>query len=309
MLRPKAAPNHPRIAIVAPSGPIERPRFEKGLKKLTRLLGEASVRVPSNLGAVECGMFAGPDHERLGELQAVLADPEIDVVIAARGGSGMTRLLDRLDPEVLRAAPKILVGFSDISGLLAWSLRQVSMTSIHGPVVTQMSTLPDDAIVRLQEMIAGEVPPVIEAEEGTVVQGGSVEGPLFAANLEVLRCLIGTKSMPDLRGYILALEEIGERPYRLDRSLTHLMSSGALRGVRGIAIGQLIGCEEPEDRVLRPPRAEQVVADRLADLRIPVVTGFGFGHDHRQNQALPVGTMARLDADNGALAFYEPVCS
>ncbi len=306
LIRPKPVSATPTIAIVAASGPVERVRYEPGLRKLERAIGKA--RQPPNLYDIDRGLFAGTDAVRLQDLQNVLADPEVEVVLAARGGSGITRMLDRLDPERLRAQPKILVGFSDLTGLLAWALQRVGITSIHGPVVTQMSTLHPDGLERLREMIEGEVPAVLEAEQGTVVSGGCVEGPLFAGNLEVLRTLIGTKSMPDLRGYILALEEIGERPYRIDRCLTHLMSSGALRGVKGIVVGQLTGCEEPEDRPFEVPSAEQVLVERLADLRIPIVTGFGFGHDRVHNEALPVGTRVRLDADNGALAFLEPVC-
>jgi muramoyltetrapeptide carboxypeptidase len=139
-----------------------------------------------------------------------------------------------------------------------------------------------------------------------VLHGGTVEGPLIAANLEVLRSLVGTRWFPSLAGTILALEEIAERPYRIDRALTHLLQSGALRGVRGVIIGQLTGCEEPADGNLGPP-AGAVVLERLATLGVPVVTGFPFGHDAQRNAALPFGTMARLDADQCTLEFLEPV--
>lgn len=303
-IRPKPAGANANVAIFAASGPIERHRFEPGFKRLKRLFG--TVSLPENLYACERGLFAGRDSVRLQQLRTVLANPDIDVVIAARGGSGVTRLLDRLDPGLLRDHPKLLVGFSDITGLLAWTLKCVGMTCIHGPVVTQVATLHPECLQRLQDMLAGEVPPALAAEQGTVLLGGCVEGPLFAGNIEVLRTLVGTRAMPDLRGHILALEEIGERPYRLDRALTQLMSSGALRGVKGIALGQLTGCEEPEGRPFAVPRAEDVVTARLLDLRIPVVTGFAFGHDNVRNQALPIGTMVRLDADNATLTCLEP---
>jgi muramoyltetrapeptide carboxypeptidase len=156
------------------------------------------------------------------------------------------------------------------------------------------------------DLLRGEVPMPLSAEEGTVIVGGTVEGTLVAGNLEVLRSLVGTRAMPPLAGAILAFEEIGERPYRIDRALTHLLSCGALRGVRGVAVGQLVGCEEPPDGNLGPT-AVQVVVERLATLGVPVVTGFPFGHDPSHNAALPFGTRVRLLADSCTLEFLEPV--
>jgi muramoyltetrapeptide carboxypeptidase len=141
-----------------------------------------------------------------------------------------------------------------------------------------------------------------------VLQGGRVEGPLIAGNLEVLRALVGTRYFPPLAGTILAIEEVGERPYRLDRALTHLVSSGVLRGVRGVVVGQLVGCDGPDGTGIGPT-AHEVVLERLSTLRVPVATGFEFGHDDQQNAALPFGAKVRLHADAGTLEFLEPVTS
>src|SRR5690606_23954276 len=135
---------------------------------------------------------------------------------------------------------------------------------------------------------------------------GTVEGPLIAANLEVLHALVGTRFMPSLAGAVLAIEEVNERPYRIDRTLTHLLSAGALRGIRGVAVGQLIACEEPETGRYGPS-AHDVVVERLATLGVPVVTGFPFGHDAEHNAALPFGTRVRLAADDCSMLFLEPV--
>ncbi len=302
-LRGRAARAGDRVHVIAPSGPVALEKFERGLKVLRRRIDFEVVHAENLLE--QSGYFAGTDAERLAPTQRALADADARAVLCARGGYGATRLLGTLDPERLRAQPKPVVGFSDITALLCWAYVRAGVAGIHGPVITQLSTLADEDVDRLVELLCGEVPAPLVAEEGSVLHGGTVEGTLFPANIEVLRSLVGTRMMPPMTGAILALEEIGERPYRIDRALTHLLLSGALRGVRGVIVGQLLGCEEPADGNLGPD-AIGVVLERLATLGVPVVTGFPFGHDARRNAALPFGTRARLHADSCTLELLEP---
>lgn len=305
VLRPPALRRGAKIHIAAPSGPVPKERFEAGLARLKACLPDAEIELADNLWH-EQGYFAGDDRTRLRNLQAALADPSVDAIIAARGGYGLGRILGNLDPAGLRRAPKILVGFSDHTALLCWALARADIASIHGPVISQLGGLDDEDLDRLLELLRGEDPATLVAEEGAVLHGGRVQGRLVGGNLEVLRSLLGTPYFPDLRGSILALEEIGERPYRIDRCLTHLLSSGALRGVRGIVVGQLIGCHEPKSGNADSPSAHAVIVERLEGLGIPVVTGFPFGHDFSRNAALPHGAMVELLADAAALYFLEP---
>jgi muramoyltetrapeptide carboxypeptidase len=293
-----------RIHVVAPSGPVAAERFSRGHAILRRHLDAQWLLAP-NLHEQQ-GYFAGSDNERLAALHEALGDPDGAAVLCARGGYGATRLLHALDPERFRAHPKPLVGFSDVTALLCWAFVRAGIRSIHGPVVTQISTLAPDDVERLVALLHGEVPMPLVAAEGTSIHGGRVEGLLLGGNLEVLRSLVGTRYMPPMQGAVLVLEEITERPYRIDRALTHLLSAGALRGVRGVAVGQLTGCDEPEDGHVGPT-AEQVVVERLETLGVPVVTGFPFGHDPHRNAALPFGARVRLDADACSLEFLEPV--
>lgn len=304
--RPRPITGGARVHVIAPSGPVPMERFDRGLRVLRRAMQSSlDVVLAPNL-TEQVGYFAGDDGQRLHATQDALADPEAAAVLCARGGYGATRLLGALDPERLRAHPKLLVGFSDITALLCWAWVRCGLPCIHGPVVAQLSTLADDDVARLVDLMRGDVPTPLQAEEGTAIVGGTVEGTLVAGNLEVLRSLVGTRAMPSLSGAILAIEEVGERPYRIDRALTHLLSCGALRGVRGVVVGQLVGCEEPPDGNLGPTAA-QVVVERLGTLGVPVVTGFPFGHDPNHNAALPFGTRVRLAADDCTLEFLEPV--
>ena len=301
---PPAVRSGDRIHVVAPSGPVAAERFSRGHAILRRSLDAHWVLAP-NLHE-QVGYFAGPDAERLSTLHRAFGDPDASAILCARGGYGATRLLAALDPERFREHPKTLVGFSDVTALLCWAYVRAGMRSIHGPVVTQISTLDPEDVERLVDLLRGEVPMPLVAAEGTSIHGGRVEGPLLGGNLEVLRSLVGTRYMPSLQGAVLVLEEVTERPYRIDRALTHLLSAGALRGVRGVAVGQLTRCEEPDDGHVGPT-AEQVVVERLETLGVPVVTGFAFGHDPHRNAALPFGARVRLDADACSLEFLEPV--
>lgn len=278
----------------------------RGLAHVRRRFGEP--RLAANLER-RLGYFAGDDAERLTALAAALADPDARLIWAARGGYGATRLLARLDPAVLRRDPKLLLGFSDVTALLCWAWVHARVPSIHGPVVAQLDELPEHDRERLFDLIAGELPdPLVADEHSAALYGGRVEGLLIPANLEVLRSLIGTPHMPSLAGTILAIEEVGERPYRIDRALTQLIDSGCMRGVVGIVVGDLHACAEPDSGGSQGWSAAEVVEDRLARLGVPVLTGLPFGHAPGRNAALGFGVRARLDADQGSLEQLEPVC-
>lgn len=305
----RAAPSRPRplrpgarIVVVAPSGPVPEAKLTAGLDVL-RALEVGEISLAANVLS-RAGYFAGPDADRLAALQAALDDPAVDAIVCARGGYGLTRLLPRLDPRGLVAAPKLLVGFSDVTALLCWALC-AGVAGVHGPVVSQLGELAAEDVARLATLVRGEVPAALH---GTSALGrGRAAGPLVPANLEVLRSLVGTPWLPRLDGCIVALEEIGERPYRIDRALTQLLVSGALGGVRGFAIGQLCACEEPKTGNPDSPTAEQVMCERLGELGVPVVLGLPFGHDPKRHAALPCGTRVELDADAATLAMREPV--
>ncbi len=292
-----------RAHVVAPAGPVPAQRFEKGLRVLRRESGLDLV-VADNM-AEQHGFLAGPDAMRLQLLQHALDDNDSRAVIAARGGYGCTRLLSQLNATRFAAHPQVLLGFSDITALLCWAYVAANVPSIHGPVVTQWSELAHDDVQRAVDLLRGEVPAPLVADEGATLWGGVVEGPLIVGNLEVLRALLGTPFFPDLRGVIVGFEDVNEAPYRLDRAFTQLLSSGALRGVKGVILGQFIGCEGV---VPGGPSALDVATERLGRLGVPVLSGLPFGHAPGSHAALPFGVRVRLDADNGALSCLEPVC-
>jgi muramoyltetrapeptide carboxypeptidase len=220
----------------------------------------------------------------------------------ARGGYGLARILPFLDPAWLRARPIPIVGFSDGTTLLAYAAR-AGVVSVHGPVVTQLGSLPPEDHAGLIRLLEEPNPGLLLSDLEAVVPG-RVRGRLMGGNLEVLSRLVGTPFLPDLGGAVLFIEDLGERPYRVDRLLTHLDLAGLFSAVEGVVVGDFSGCVEPEATRAQSPTAAEVIEDRLGRLAIPVVTGARVGHGSR-NVALPYGAMVELDARFGTLTALE----
>jgi muramoyltetrapeptide carboxypeptidase len=253
------------------------------------------------------GFLAGPDERRAEELRAALLDPDARAIVMARGGYGLTRILPYLDPALLRgrrapASPVPLVGFSDGTALLGWAAR-AGVVAIHGPVVTQLPSLSDLDHQSLFQALEDPAPRLLLDGLDPLVPG-RVQGPLHGGNLEVFSRLIGTPYLPDLGGAILFLEDLGERPYRVDRLITHLDGAGVFSAVSGVVLGAFSGCLEPESTRAGSTTVEEVLEERLGRLAIPVVLGGAFGHGSR-NVALPSGALVELDTRFGTLTALE----
>lgn len=289
--RPAALAPSARVHLIAPSSGFDRARFATG-----RALLDARYQVSTGAAIfARQGFLAGDDDARLADLEAGLADSEVRALIAARGGYGATRLLPRLDLAAVRRAGKWLVGFSDVTALhAAWA--RAGLCSLHGAMVCSLSDA--DPPVREAWFALLEGAPPAPFTDLTCVRAGSAEGRLFGGNLTVLGALAGTPYFPPLDGVVLALEDVGERPYRLDRVLTTLLQTGQLARVRAFVLGAFTEGEPGPDGV----RAEDVLAERLGTLGVPVLAGAPFGHV-RNNHPLLLGAHARVDAQAGRVDF------
>jgi muramoyltetrapeptide carboxypeptidase len=299
---PRLAPGD-TIRIVAPSGPVPREEFEAGAKLLA-----ARYRLaydPETLFRAE-GFLAGPDELRLEELSAAIADPEARAVVMARGGYGLTRILPLLAPDLLRGNPKPIVGFSDGTALLAFA-AQAGVASVHGPVVAQFARIAEEDRDALFGILERPGPGLLFTGLDAAVPG-RVQGPLLGGNLEVFSRLLGTPFLPDVTGAILFFEDIGERPYRIDRLITHLDLAGVWGAAAAVVLGEFVNCEERKDSPLRSPTTLQVLEERLSRLAIPVAFGAKLGHGAR-NIAVPYGTMVELDTRHGTLTAVEGAVS
>jgi muramoyltetrapeptide carboxypeptidase len=304
------------VKVIAPSGALkEFEAFEQGLK-IWRSRGY-KVELGSNWDS-RYGYLAGDDNQRRQALAEAWHDPECKAILCVRGGYGGARLLEDWSWELEVVAtfqgtsvreqktevksnqksksknPKWIIGFSDVTSLL-WSLATVGITGLHAPVLTTLAAEPEWSIQRLFDCLEGRK---LQPLKGKGWGGSKVEGFLLPANLTVATHLLKTPIQPSFEGVILALEDVSESPYRIDRMLTQWRLLGAFEGVKGIALGRFSRCHAPIDS--NSWSVEEVLGDRLGNLGIPIVSHLPFGHDG-VNAALPVGQWVQLDAEQGTL--------
>jgi len=301
------------VGVCTPAGRPPAARFRRGLDRLrerfeVRLgpVAEAALRGdPSDAPP----FLAADDRARAEELNALLADPDVRAIFAGRGGYGSTRILRDLDPGPLVADPRPIVGFSDLTAILAWAELH-GVRSVHGPVITQLGELPADDVEWLYRVLTSTAPlgrlpwPLAGARAGAP----AVRGRLVVGNLMMIARLVGTPWQIDTDDAIVAFEEVAEAPYAIDRELTQLGQARALERIGAALIGDLTRCTDPPRAAGTPgddpAPAHAVVAERLRRWRVPSLTGLPIGHGAR-NAALPYGARAVVDLAAGALEIED----
>jgi muramoyltetrapeptide carboxypeptidase len=283
------------VRVIAPAGPFDAEGFDLGLAVLRDRLG-LRPRFRADIASRD-RYLAGSDGRRADEWKEAVADVEAKAIFCARGGYGAMRILPAIDPRPLLDWPKLFVGFSDDVAIHA-ALNRAGLVTVHGPVVTQLGRLPEEPLEHLRVLLFGGAerpegpgaPPPGAGLPGTAtIRPGRASGPLLGGTLTILAHLAGTPYLPSFDGAILFLEDVGEKPYRLDRYLTQLRLAGLLDRVAGIAVGQLSGCDDAGVRGL------DVVREAALDLGVPAIEGVEAGHEDR-NFALPLGARATLVA-------------
>jgi muramoyltetrapeptide carboxypeptidase len=278
---------------------------EERLRAGVRVLESWGLEVALGAAVFERQAYlAGTDEARHADLRRVIDDPSVRAVFCARGGYGSQRLMPHLDLSALRARPKPLVGYSDATALLVAAVN-AGTVGIHGPMVaTDLARgLPAQSLEWLRRLLTD--PAFLwEAEVPRTVRPGRARGRLIGGCLSVLVATLGTPWTFDPRGAILFLEDVHERPYRLDRLLTQLRQAGKLSDLAGIVFGTMVGC--PAVDGVAP---FDVVQACLDDLGCPVGFGVASGHGAGpagDNLALPLGIEVELDTERGRLVALEP---
>ena len=287
------------VAVIAPAGPstpdrvaLVPPLFERfGLH--ARPYPSCHARHPQH------DFLAGDDVTRLADLHAAFADTDIAAIFALRGGWGSARLLDRIDTALLRANPKLLIGFSDITALHALLARE-GLIGVHAPMPGSNLVLPgneDDAdalfTLLMQPLPAGHCfAPTLAADAWRVP--GRASGTLVGGNLSLVAALLGTPWAWPSEGTILFLEDVSESLYRVDRLLTQLRLAGVLHRTSGFVLGSFTEDADPA----------VVLREHFADLGKPLLAGWPAGHSV-PNRALPLGAAVTLDADAGTLTLEQ----
>ncbi len=272
------------IGVISPAGPVDASDLKPGLD----LLISRGFRVREATHLYDRHDYlAGEDEARLSDLHAMFLDREISAVFCARGGYGSLRLLARMDYTLIREHPKIIVGYSDITALLMAIYKMTGLVAFHGPMVRGLPTVSEDSREGLLQTVSSEQPVSFDPLKGTSLIPGTAEGPLLGGNLSLICHLVGTPFLPSLDGCILFLEDIGERLYRIDRMLTHLLLSGQLNGIAGLIGGEFIDCGDTSS-------TDRLLMAMASELDIPLITGFPAGHG-QNNLTLPLGMPANLD--------------
>jgi len=278
------------VAVVAPSSPFDREELMRGLAWLrTRYL----LRLSSSILARD-GYLAGDDARRAAEMSRAMTDPEVGAIVCARGGYGAMRMLDALPWDAFVAHPKWLVGFSDITALhVVANARGVA--TLHAPNVSGLGrTISPAERLAFIESLEGYAPN--EWSALGVLRGGRARGPVIGGNLALVAAMAAAGRFDVPNGAIVVLEDVTERPYRIDRMLTALLLGGTLARAGAIVFGSFTLCEPGADGVT----VEHVLRDRTATLDVPVVTGAPFGHG-APNFAFRLGATATLE--EGTLRF------
>lgn len=296
---PALAPGS-KIAVVAPASSVRRSAVKAGLARIVDW-GYEPVCAPGLWRRQ--GDLAGDPEERLADLHWAMTAPEIAAVWCARGGWGSAQLLAAVDWSKWLAAPRWLIGFSDITALQSAWLGQ-GVCNWHAPLVGDLAD-PRRFVARdLRAMLSrpAAVRRFLPGRRGVLAEG-QAEGYLAGGCLSVLATLAGTAWQPSFSGAVLLLEEVGETPYRIDRLLWQVHSCGMLRGVRAVLLGQFTACLPQPSRPSRSLR--RILEAHFADLGVPVLKGIPAGHGARA-RAFPLGFSVRVDGDRGEISISPP---
>lgn len=294
---PRALPEPATIGICAPSGKVDESQLAHAVAYLEDL-GHTVVMPDETLHAWR--YFAGTDDERLAGFHAVLDNPAVDMVIAARGGYGLSRLLHRIDWNKVAASGKIFCGFSDFTAFNLAALANANLVTFHGPLLAVDFGRPDLDSFAQQHFWMALSRPSHRIDDIACDHGYDprrIDGTLWGGNLSLLAHLVGTPYWPSVDGGILYVEEIAEEPYAVERMFLQLYHAGVLGRQRALVLGDFGDCK-PLNPVRYPYSMEEVVESLRLMLPIPVLTNLPFGHVPRK-VTLPFGAPGTLSIREG----------
>ena len=310
IIKPKRLKKGDTLGVIAPSSSLPPHVVERAIKNLEGL--GFKLKIGKNCRN-QRGYLAGTDAERLEVLHWAFSDPEVDAIWCIRGGYGATRLLPHIDYKLIKKHPKILIGYSDITALHVAIFQQTGLVTFHGPVGTSDQTdytkqhvldvLMNPTYPYKVELSAENQAKTSNLFKTEVISAGKCRGQLIGGNLSLLSAMAGTPyALRDLKGKILFMEDIDERPYRVDRMLVQMLQSHNFKELAGIGLGVFEGCNPKTDE--NSLSLMDTFKDLLGGLGIPVFYGLSFGHISNQF-TLPVGIEAELDTEGGTLTFLE----
>lgn len=286
-----------KIGVVAPSGAVNEEQLRVGVEALRH----AGFSVELARGILHRkGYLAGEPEKRAEDLQDFFKRDDIAAIFCARGGFGSIQILPLLDAELIRLHPKIFVGYSDVSILLNWLLQRCGMVTFHGPMVAMEVArgLQGQSEEFFWQTLLGKKRQW-QIRGCETIRPGFAEGEMVGGCLSIVVTTLGTPYEINTKGKILFLEDIGEKPYRIERMLTHLQMAGKLDAVAGLVFGSFTNCDGAGERGL-----QEIIRDLFRNAPYPVIGGLAAGHGE-DNLLLPFGVKMALDGKAGALSLLE----
>ncbi len=308
VVKPAALKPGATLAVVSPASAAKAGLVQAGMESLQRL-GYRTVLMPHALDRGPL-YYAGAAEQRAGDLMAAFADPAIDGILCTRGGWGSAELLPLLDANVIRANPKVFVGYSDHTSLHAWLAREAGLVTFYAPMVAaDFARAQGFDAASWNHTFAGDASWSLTASDGLhVLRAGVAEGQIVGGCLSIFAEALGTPyaALPATAEAprVLFLEDIGTKPYQWDRMLVHLRYAGMFEHVSGIVLGDMQQCVPPEDQ----PLLEQAILHALHEFAGPIAIGLRSGHVDTPNITVPLGVRVRLDLDeqeNPRMDFLE----
>jgi muramoyltetrapeptide carboxypeptidase len=287
-------PSGASISVLSPASFAKPERVDRGIERL-RTLGFLP-RLGANTQKHGPLFFSGTPEERLADFHAAFADSETAIVVCVRGGYGSNYLLQSLDLSLIKQHPKPFLAYSDLTGIQLHLLDRLGLPVFHGPMVAADFALDDGVhLASFQSALAGK-PYSVGASEGLrTLKPGAATGTLYGGCLSILVSLLGTPWEPKTEGKLLFVEDVGAKPYQVDRMLWQLRVARKLDGIRGIVFGEMLDCSSPGSS---PTLLDDVILHAFHDTNIPIAIGLRSGHVSRQNVTLTFGVQAELQASS-----------
>jgi muramoyltetrapeptide carboxypeptidase len=306
IIKPKRLTKKDVIGIISPaSSPDDPSLIEKGVAYLERL--GYKINVGNYVGKYN-GYLAGSDEYRLNDFHQMFRDKEVKAIICVRGGYGAVRLLDKIDYKIVRNNPKIFVGYSEITALQMAIFNKTGLITFAGPMLTsdfanEISPFTEENFWRnitSNKKMGRLKHPYTKLP---AITKGNATGRIIGGNLSVLLSLAGTEFFPELKKNILFIEDIDEKPYKIDRYLNQLRLNKVFKQISGVVLGRFVDCYEhnPEKRTLT---LGEVIDSYFHQLDIPIVYTFPHGHI-KDKITIPIGVNVKVNANSGVVEFTE----
>ncbi len=294
MIKPNSLKPNATIGIVSPSSWMN----ETNLKYSISVFEEKGYNVVLGESVfLKKDSYAGTPEQRANDINGMFANPNIDAIICARGGYGANRVLPLLDYDLIKANPKIFMGYSDITAFLTSITQKTNLITFHGPMLSTFKKgMVDYNFELMEKTLSGDESFVIQSPSNLhpkILKSGDATGPLWGGNMCLLINRLGTKDQLNTNGVILFLEDIGEYLYAFDRMLVHMKEAGMFDNIKGLIIGELLDMKDQDTPFGKT--TDDIVMDVCGNLDIPIISNFPCGHGKYQ-ATMPISAHVELNA-------------